>query len=319
MQNATDFEKFAKVCRIIADEIVDSDGFVSIRNLLRGFHAGLHIRPLLVEGMLASVPKDGGTSNNPQAGWAVLVDSETYPLSSTDIEDERLGRPLPVRFRNTVAHELVHSLAFRTGEFGVRLQTANAEPTTNELVKAIEEDTETLSPLLLWPEKSMLKVLGAKQSSLSPNDLSEIVQVMGLSRAVLINRLRLIPITDQHRFRLMPALKNIGIGIAQWVDKKTAVFRNWPLFINFDRNIVPTFLLNLAQQDRIHASVITTDARFAMCGGWNAETQLETTAGVADAPSAHRIRIEIAVEPGSREAGEQFFFVVRRNSGNGTV
>jgi hypothetical protein len=265
--------------------------------------------------MLASVKRDSAAPSNDNGGWAVLLDSETYPLSTSDIDKETLGQPLPRRFRNTVAHELVHSLAFRPTEFGVRLQGENeSKESFSELVKAIERETERLSPLLLWPEKALLMLLAQQKQAFSPDDLVRVTLSMGISRQVLISRLRLIPASDEHRFRQSNGLKNIGIGIAEWIDKRTAALRSWPLFLNFERNIIPTFLLNLLRQDRIHAPSVFVDEDFAMCGGWNNTAEFELSAGVSDSPHAHKMRIQVSSESAMRERGEQFFFVVRKIS-----
>src|SRR5690242_14541181 len=107
-----------KACTDIANQIADGDGFVSIRRLLERFRTNLRMRPLLVEGMIGSSHSVDGQP--PQ--WTILVDSERYPDVETSMDGENAGHPLSTRFRFTVAHELAHSLAFRTSEFGVRLE-----------------------------------------------------------------------------------------------------------------------------------------------------------------------------------------------------
>src|SRR5207237_1246447 len=92
--------------------------------------------------------------------FAVLLDSETFDVDDKVVARETEERPLPVRFRNTVAHELVHSLAFRPEQFGLRLQQdVGSEEKVSEFVKDVERETERFSPLLLWPEKALNDLL----------------------------------------------------------------------------------------------------------------------------------------------------------------
>jgi hypothetical protein len=89
--------------------------------------------------------------------------------------------------------------------------------------------------------------------------------------------------------------------------------RSWPLFWNFDRNIVPAFLLRLAAaHDRIPASAVFPDKKFEMCGGWEDTIEFETEAGVTDAPSAARMKVSVSMERADKRARAQFLFVVTK-------
>ena len=309
----TDIPRFAQVCSAIANEVASSDesGFVAIERLVDRVGATLILRPLLVEGMLASFPGDSATPDKKR--WAVLIDNETYPITSAELKRESFAKPLHVRFRNTVAHELVHLLAFRANEFGVPCQDVNElKGRHDEIVDQIEKDTERLSPLLLWPERSIEKHIGSKTTSIAIKDLVNISRGMGISRPVLISRLNLIPDSDPFRFKHTSALKNVAIGLGEWIDRRVASFRKLPLFINFDRNVVPSFLLRLRKQERLSASEVIQDHNFGMCGGWVGSTRLECRAGVPDAIDATSMHIEISMEWVERSAGNTFFFVVRK-------
>ena len=89
--------------------------------------------------------------------WRLLVDSEKYTFPQGALAHESTTTPLPARFRNTVAHELTHSLAYRAKEFGVSLTlpTASDKKKSSEMVAEIEQHTEHLSPLLLVPERAI--------------------------------------------------------------------------------------------------------------------------------------------------------------------
>lgn len=304
--------RFAEVCTLIGNEVADEHGFVPVRNLLTRFQASLLIRPLLVEGMLASKEHHSGTSFD-ATRWAVLLDSETYQVSELEIKEESQERPLPSRLRNTVAHELVHSLAFRPSEFGIRLREQNdSEERQIALVRAIERETEQLSPLLLWSDKALMKVLSGRKRSLSVEELHEICRTVGISRYVLISRLRLLRSTDPNGFLHRDGLKNIAIGIGEWVDGRNAVLRSWPVFINFDRNIVPAFLLKLIHQDRLPATTVFAHEAFAMCGGRNNNVEFITDAGVETVPNAMKMKVECSMEPGNKKTGSDFLYVIRK-------
>jgi hypothetical protein len=135
---------------------------------------------------------------------------------------------------------------------------------------------------------------------------------MGLSKSVLISRLNLIPSTDPLRLKQTPALRNVAVGVAEWVDKKVASLRKWPLFINFDRNIVPSFLLQAKEKERISAAAFVPDQAFGMCGGWKDVVAFECRAGVPEATEAHRMEVQLSMEWVDRSPGNTFLFVVKK-------
>lgn len=311
MLGTEDLARIAEVCRAIGNEVTDTSGFVPVRDLLSRFNAQLLIRPLLVEGMLASVDRRPYATNGAQ--WVVLVDSETYSCSAQDVEEERPTRQLPYRMRNTIAHELVHSLAFRPSEFGIRLKIkTDTGETQRAFVKAVEEETERLSPLLLWSEKALALLLRDKKEALSLFDLLQVLEGTGISRYVLVNRLTLIRSTPHSsEFLFSNGLRNLAVGLGVW-SAKNALIKGWPLFWNFDDGIVPSFLLKAQNHERLPAETLFSDEKFAMLGGPNNVVHLETDAGTRTVPNARKMMIEIAVEEGLRKQGEEFLFVVRR-------
>src|SRR5438105_4521541 len=118
MSWANDMQSIAGACLAISNEVGSPSGFVSVRKLLERFGVSIYIRPLLVEGMLASLPVPESCATK----LTVLLDSDTFSVTNKDIAAEAEDSPLPTRFRATVAHELLHSLAFRPSHFGLRLQ-----------------------------------------------------------------------------------------------------------------------------------------------------------------------------------------------------
>src|SRR5438093_13142973 len=120
--------------------------------------------------------------------------------------------------RNTNAHWLVPSLSFRPSPFGLDLKAKiDTKDSLREFVDAIERETEKLSPLLLLSEKALKLLLQGKKEPLSVVDLIHVVRNLGISRYILINRLRLIrPVTDSNGFLFAPGLCNFAVGIGVW-------------------------------------------------------------------------------------------------------
>src|SRR6266850_6062295 len=99
MLSASELHSIAEACTTISNEIATASGFVSVRRLLERFAVALHIRPLLVEGMLATIPQ----ANSSRSKLVVLLDSETFGLTIKEVATEQEAEPLPTRFRTTVA------------------------------------------------------------------------------------------------------------------------------------------------------------------------------------------------------------------------
>lgn len=301
-----ELDRILRKCVEIGNEVADEFGFVPVRGLLERFHANLEIRPLLVEGMLASVPNSGNGST-----WLVLVDKDTYDLREADVRAESSDHPLPHRLRNTIAHELVHSLAFRPAEFGLRLrEQVDTDKSRLELVDDIERLTEQLSPLLLWPDKALAKAIASKAHALSVDDLLQVQRSMGISRYVLVSRLGFLRPTDENSFLFSKALRNLAVGIGEWGNGKVASVKSWPLFRNFDDNIVPSFIHKLAGQERLWADTVFPEA-FSMCGGGCTSYETPLSAGTRDALSEHGMRVELCAEDREKQPGREFLFTVR--------
>jgi hypothetical protein len=256
--------QFAQACCSIADTTADETGFVPVRNLLRRFQASLIARPLLVEGMIASQRRD---INSEDRHWLVLVDSEKYSFKDHDIECEGPQQSLPERLRFTIAHELAHSLAFRVSEFGIKLLHTDTAQSAHALVSAIEKETDRLSSLLLVSQQALKVLLRGRGAPPSAIEFAHARRAMAISRPVLISRLRSLPLHDPEGLRNGYGLTNMAIGMAEWIEGGRAILRNWPIYAHFDRNVLPEFLLQLANQDRLPASLAFQDNSFSLCGG----------------------------------------------------
>lgn len=304
-------KSYAQVCAAIGDEVAEPGGFVPVRSLLSRFRAQLIVRPLLVEAMLSTVSKTPSGQS-----WAVLVDSEKYPITEQDLREECSARPLHQRLRNSIAHELVHSLAFRATEFGIDLLGNSCDAANRDaLVKAIERETERLSPLLLWPETALSRLVTESKELLGVETLGKERARLGVSRPVLVNRFQLLGFGGDKGPGYYKSLQNLGIGTGEWIEGGRAVLHRWPVFVNFHRNIVPDLFLRLAGQDRTPAGTLFTDREFSLCGGARDTTDFETAAGTPNSPSAEKMTIHCEIERSSRKIGSAFLYVVRK-SGN---
>lgn len=306
MLTPVDHRRMAEVCCSISNQCADDSGFVPIRNLLRRFKAQLILRPLLVEGMLAKLATESG---NELERWAVLVDSERWQQSNDDIELETSRRPLPSRLRNTIAHELVHSLAFRYSEFGIELQHAPKDKQSNAaLVKSIEDDTERFSPLLLCSDRALGNLLKNANQVVSIDDFTQARRAMGLSRYVLVNRLNLLRSNDEKDFLGTHELRDLALGIAEWSANGEAIIKSWPLFSNFDRGVAPDFVHRIQRENNPPAKSIFADPSFLYHGGSGASIKFVATTGSGS------FEVECSSESVEQTAGRTFLFTVHRTN-----
>lgn len=305
--------RLAALCNALGTGAADDHGFVSVARLLSSFRAHLILRPLLVEAMLAKVEEPTGSG---RAGWAVLVDSETYPLSQGDIDGESAERPLPDRFRNTVAHELAHSLAFRPTEFGLSLDMdASKFASSEDFVAEVERVTEQISPSLLAPDASLRKLLTGCVEPLTPEDLERLRQKLGVSRYVLINRLATACLpANPSDLRSHPALANLGIVLGEWAANGEADLRKWPLFMNFADGIVPRFLLKLKVHDRVPARDVLPTSNLLICGGMANSEAVDTPTGPPDSRFQRTIKAHISVDTVAYRPGSTFFVTIHNEA-----
>jgi hypothetical protein len=304
-------QTIANICAEEADRVADTSGFVPVRALAKRFRAEVIARPLLVEAMLATkTSPDSADATVSEKHWLILVDSERFAVTDNDVQDESPSRPLPPRLRNSIAHELVHSLSFRTA-------TPTKKPPPNRekgdardiAVRKLEKDAERLSPLLLIPYSSLVRL--SRQSCLLPQTLRELQKRCAVSRDILPSRLTLLSIFDPEGIRYNTCLEDAAVGLGEWIDKNTAQLLDWPLFINFRENRVPDFVAGLSSVGDQLASGVCDDARFYLNGGDGDTVEFDVN-NDARLPSYLRMRVRLNIEIVPRAAKAKFFFVVAR-------
>jgi hypothetical protein len=310
MLSAQEITQFTEVCTRIGDDVADESGFVKIRDLLARFHASLIVRPLLVEGMLASFNERPGSGPQSQR-WAVLIDSETYRISDADIANESSSRPLAPRLRNTIAHELAHSLAFRPSEFGIVLNHSHGSEVKRSFVRSIEHMTEGLSLLLLFTDKALKRLIKGRKAQVSVEEIDDLRQRLGISREVLVARLWRLRAAEDGRFRDSTALRGLGVGIGEWTHDGGARLRSWPLYINFERNIAPSVFRMLPKQDRLSAQTAFPESNWVLGGGREYKASFFCEAGLTSHQLSGKILVEAAVSPPVRSSGSAFLYLIR--------
>jgi len=309
-------DAWAEACSAMGNEIADADGFVAVRALLRRFDAKLVLRPLLVEAMLceAADARDLGSATE---RWRLLVDSDKYTFTENALTEEGSSAPLPSRFRNTIAHELTHSLAFRAKEFGIdlTLPAARGNQKPSDVVKEVERHTEKLSPLLLAPERALDGWFPHTLERLTPDHLTAARRSMGISRFVLIQRLNLLRSYGDGRMIERRCFRNVAVGVGSWARDGRAVLKGWPLFVRFDNNESPAFASALRRAKSMDASMLTSDPSFVFNGGDAHAIALEVPAGTEKNPESTTLRLELLVENSKRRTGGSFYFAARRVDG----
>jgi hypothetical protein len=287
---------------------MDSSGFVPVRALLECFHARLICRPLLVEGMLGSIESDASTGLRE---WVVLINSEKYAVSDMDVLHETSEQPLDARLRFTVAHELAHSLAFRGSEFGIQLKSANMGKFSDaELLAALEADADALASNLLCTTASVRDFFKSQRTATEISALANLRRRLGVSRPVLINRIRLLSSSSEAQLRLLPSLANTAFGIGTWRNERQAVIRNWPVFANFTGNLVPKFLLELIQHDRLPAIDAFKDRDFALCGGDKKSIEFSMPIGTPGTITDEEVELVASFEETRRAEDSTFIWIV---------
>ena len=295
-----DLKRFASSCADIGNRAADDGGFVPLHRLAGSLRAEVEFRPLLVEAVIAAPTGPGA--------WKVLVDSETHPDGMTDFPTEGPQTPLSARLRNTLAHELLHTLSFRLEEFGFQLELSGKE-TRAEAVKRLEKETEGFSPFLLVPQRIVEAELQAR--SLSLDLLLDWRQRWVVSREVLVARLGLFQALPEFQLRYHPSISNVAVCVAEWVNDESAVLLEWPVYLSFRDGIVPEFLLQLRNKGKPLLRELFSDADFSLNGGSNRSARSTLAAGTTTNPRAEKLNVVVEVETVPRIKGEAFLLVFR--------
>jgi len=309
----TQVNKWANACLALGNEVVDGDGFITVRGLLRRFDAQLILRPLLVEAMLCESTEAQSLTAR-ATRWHLLVDSEKYPLTLAQVGSESIVAPLPARFRNTIAHELTHSLAFRAKEFGVDLAIPirRGKGALKDVVDEVERRTEDLSPLLLAPDTAIDRCFPSTLKDLSIASLVQARQRLGVSRFVLIQRLNLMRHYGNARFIERACFSDVAVGVGAWTSEGHAVLKGNPIFAQFIGGEQPSFLHEMRRGRSLQATSLVAEESFIFNGGVVSSVGLETPFGTEKSKGGTTRPVQLSVET-ARRSGGSFFFLIRAN------
>ncbi len=309
--SADQFNAMAARCIEASTSAVDVDGFVPVRNLLEHFQASIEFRPLLVEAMLCE--KLGEAIAPPRTRWHLLIDGDKHPVDSRAVGGESCAMPLSDRLRNTIAHELAHTLAFRTTDSGQELMllySKGKQVSRVDEVAEIERRTEELSPLLLVADSSIAQAFRLDLDRLHIDDLTRARAKFGVSRYILVSRLDLQARFGDTRIALRPSLSNVGIGVGKWGADGIPSLLGMPMYLNFDRAIAPKFFHWAYREKQLDFYSITSDPNFVLNGGASLETTLIAKAGTPRNPESTKMKVNISVEKRARKIGGTFFVLV---------
>ena len=265
------------------------------------------IRPLLVEAMIASRKPDNQTTGS-RSEWLVLLDQERFPITQQHLAEECSVCTLSPRLRNTIAHELTHSLSFRANEFGFELLTKiRAGESEEEFVDRLEKETESLSPLLLIPYSGLVKTISTSNGSLL-NALLALRERSAVSTEVLIARLRLLAKWDREGLILHPTLRDVAVGCGEWTSKSSARIYGWPLFVNFNKGHVPELVFRVQRDAFTEPQTLSSAPDFFLNGGKQFKVPLDLR---AEEQSLYlRGELSISVEAVERKKGARFLYVI---------
>jgi hypothetical protein len=296
--------EISRFCRDRANEIADDDGFVSVAKLAESLRSQIIARPLLVEAMLAS--REESTSIEPNsARWIILLNSQKFSVNEWELIREDSNNPLSGRIRNTIAHELVHLLILQ------REKNHKPSKTTKKMIEALERDVVKLSPLLLVSGKSLNGLFSNEKASLSISDLVHFCKKYGVSRQAFLNRINHLKVLDEGHVLDRSCLQNIAFGLGEWINDGQPRLLRQALFVQFDRNIYPSFLHSLAKNDPPTIRDIFTDERFYLNHGDALMTSAEIDAGTERSQFIEKMRVMLTVERVSKHDEKQFFFLLQ--------
>ena len=291
-------KQLLEVAAGISDRAADETDFVALASLAREVQADVKFRPLLVEGVAAQPKSRDGR-------WLILIDNETHRVSEEMFAQESALRPLGARVRNTVAHELAHALGPRCeAVFGC------GEKSRDEIVAALERETEQLSPALLIPRRAMENLVKARREGF---DIAELVAArdrLGVSARVFVKRFDLLAQEQDNPFRHHTRLHNVIIGSGEWLGVGRVELH--PMPFKGIGGLIPEFVAKLRSHKKISVANYFQSPDFYLNGGSDPLCVETLWLGTAGIPQSEKAEIEISVEVVSRKTGEPFLWMARK-------
>lgn len=286
----------------VAERASGGTEFVRLADLLASLNVELISHPLLVEGVVAE-PKGGV-----KVPWKILIDSETHGDVSSKISAETAAKPLGHRLRNTVAHELVHVLVFRTPGLG-----HGKDGSRKKYVASVEGETERLSALLLVPHRAFRIELDRFDGGLTIERLCVACDRWGVSPPVLVRRFELLPLIADYDLRYHTALQNMAIGIGEWGKNGAPQFNHWWLYSNFS-GVVPEYIARLRRKENVAIREVFEDTEFMTNGGRAEVTHVAIPGGTSARPGSERLKVRLSVQMVEAKPQSRFLWLLRREA-----
>ena len=291
----------AEFCSDVAHKAADSDNFVRVGKLVELLGADLTARPLLVEGMLAA-PTAGGK-------WLILINADSGEFVEKTYREERVGNSLPARLRFTIAHELGHLIQLKSEQQSPK--TVRTKKTAKSIVRDLEREADKLSPLLLVSEPALDEFCSGEQK-VTLDDFVAARRHWGISREVLVQRLNLLLEFDRRGLRHKPKLRNIALGIGEWISPKEATLNDWPKpFRNLDDNLAPAFLLRPESGPDAIKEAFPVES-FCLNGGADLSAHSDAWVGTVASPRSEQRTLTMHVENTGSRRGKFLFLLEGR-------
>lgn len=301
-------ENLFRDCINLANNVASPTGFVPVIKLVERLNAEVTFRSLLVEAMLTvnSSPSEGS------ADWKILLDidrfkrdSEIYPVESDDCK-------MSNRCRNTIAHELLHTFAFKkeNNKFVPRLYEWQHQSGT-KMVNYLEKEAENLSSVLLIPNESLLRFFESSHEKLDFNRFVDRYRGYGVSREIFINRLKFLRNHAFHHVLNCDCLKNVVIGMGQWSTTGEPEFKTWPIFSNFEKRFQPQFLLESKRKKKDSIRIPASATDFNQKIRDNQSASFEGFIGTEKFPETTCCKFTVEIEDTEKKPLNKFLFLMK--------
>ena len=124
----------------------------------------------------------------------------------------------------------------------------------------------------------------------------------------------LLKTIDTKQLKHRPAFRNFALGVGEWTSSREPILAKWPLFVNFDENIVAEFVHQILKGSRPSiGDFIKKDAR-ALWENPAIPMQLEGPAGTTANPAIEKMAVTFEVEPCNPRLGSKFLFLISKKA-----
>lgn len=296
-------------CVKIAHEASSKDGFVPMHRLVGLLNAAVVFRPLFVEAVVAK-KKDLSISG---PNWKILLNVKTFAEDAQNYFSESSKNHLSVRVRNTIAHELIHTLQYRIKDDEIVLNEVSRSVTRSDaIIRRVEREAHELTSLLLLPREHLEQSLRSITEFEDINTYVQIFQKFGVSREIYIQALRNLNKYHDSRILYHDSLKDVMFGIGTWDKDAKPCFKQWPTFINFSGNSLPEFTIAESSANKDYFQILQLPKESILLGGNLRTVYFTAFEGSKVVPRYKKIEYALSVEERKTTHGLPFLFLLKR-------